>query len=588
MKSKKVNLAFLSITLLVVGGLVWAGAWYIKSNNKLSVAISAFKAPSTEKLVGLDELPPSNIVRPFVVGDDVYTLELTFDKRYISPLPRSSIKGTVRLLKNGKVINQIPSQLTGTNRVEKFGQPARTKIDPTKIQLNLTKLNQNIHPNVKFLINGEEPQGVCDYTALDESFRSVVNPYASYSQIGFGAQPQAVSTIQSYVVSAQALNEGRNLKYGQLDISSGQAEFEYVFDGKRILPYLEFELGTERGELLTSQSVFFEDQKQSRVTVPDINRQLKGSDIYYDMVFSESRLNLKDEQTFDIEITSRDTNSGEINTNPFQRVILTLIPPAQIFELEEIRQETRYDGSSELAQFFYGHVNLIRPGHFIHTDELADYYGAMVGRYIPHRSMFPNSRLYYTNDCEIDQSFAVELDLIDGYGRVEFSYSGSQEWLPYLTFLVQPTNYFFEYAGWQDGEPPHQGAFSGIYLGSLSLYEQEGILGDIKSMYRETEDIIYPPLVDESGNDVHACPNFTWATSRQGCYKLYGNDWMDEDEFQQFINSVYTIASLPIGSVSLSSSLSIWWWFILLQIFIGLGGGLILRQKIKLPNGKNK
>ncbi|MFH0905595.1 MAG: hypothetical protein V1826_02635 [bacterium] len=579
MKNKKLKIWLLTLGAILAVGLVLAGYFGYQAWRSAHPRLHQY---SGESLIDWKTIPPQDDTRSYQIGSDIYQLQIKFAQPTLSPIPGSQIKGEIILLKNGRAVSQAPTDLQGDNPIKGFGQSAQLTTDLSTIRINLTKLNN-------YIATGSSTQVLVGKT-LVPAWESdpTTHPYF-YEEVKFGAKPLDPMLLQAQFYSPQALEDSGPLRaprYGTLDLSKGKIEFEYIFDGKRTLPYLEFEVGSLNDALLTRKTLVFSDQVGKRVAAPALATQQRG-DIYYSVGWSTVSIAPDKPAAVDIKISARNSGNGSINTNPRQRVRLGVLPIGKYFQLDKLsstpggrKTMTRVSDTLQLK----GTIQIQRAGEFVEDDQLRYHYGAGINPIIPPAAkrtggdLSNNYQPILVDDLHLADLLWIELDLIDGEGLAQFTYSGKPGMLPYLAAVVQPVDYFAGYPGWETGAAPYRGAFSGLAANwetwGRGVRQDIETSGEIKPYYRESAQITYPTL-DEG---VIPCgPVDLVATEPSAtCVRLYGDAWITQDDFTEFQRSVYTISTLPISGAPGLARVNWLLWFGVMQVVIGLGGALVI------------
>lgn|GEM_PF-4014926 len=355
------------------------------------------------------------------VGLAEYSLELNFDKQQISPMIGSSLKGTIQLLNNGVSVDQMPESL--------WSQVSKSETPTPRVYLKTYGVYgwgcSTYQPQMAIL--GETESGQLAAKGLSSSLKTdwdACGPTTKYISIKRYKTPD----LSSYIYSPQAiqvLDEKNNLVSTYLDLSQGQAEFEFVYQGGRYAPYLEFEIfNSLQQDIYTRKIVPFQDQKQSVIDVADPTIQ-KGR-INYQVEFSSEALTAEQEETIRIDITALDSATGEVHDLPYQRVKVWAYPLAYYVKYTQ-RSFVPFDS------LFVEKGILEQPGEFIGDLTNGKVDDAIVDSNNRHKTL-----LY-------DKGEYIEADLIDGKTSVYFKYNGKYRQSPHLAFVVQPANYDYEY-----------------------------------------------------------------------------------------------------------------------------------------------
>jgi len=428
-------------------------------------------------------VPSNTVIKHQAVGHE-YALRVSFEKPYISPVPGSSIKGEIQLLMDGRPIINIPRDSSGNLNL-KLPQIA-VHIDGVGIQSKISYLGQSNNIVVSSTHNP---------FPITQIYSPQADPLPNVTMIG--------SRLQGY-------------KASYIDLSRGKAEIELFYFGERTAPYISLRFNDRFSSMATTKILCFEDQANPRVSSPKIDTQAKG-EFYYDVSVVPASLQSGHQQDIKISIVARNSRTGRVDTNPYQRVNIWAYPLIK----PEIRSR-----SSSISQSGPGVRFLREPrGVFILEDT--------------HNPKISKLQIKQAAENNGDNN-GLELDLIKGRGTAYFNYGGTDQ-LPStpLTFVVQPTNYAIDSAVSANGNVmPHR-------LEAKIEYPSK------------PADFIQGP----AGNRQVISSSF-----------LYRN-WMDDDSLRY---AVYTIKSLNIGGPKISLEPNVWFWILVSQISkLIFAGGLI-------------
>lgn len=412
---------------------------------------------------------PDNRAEKYQFNSRTYELQITFDESYLSPALGSSIKGRVQLLEDGNPVRSVPEGLWSP-----FYQGGGFYHTGGAVPyVHLTAMN------------------------LDSEGRSTGNPISYY-------QPDLDNYIYSPQAGVNIEHNRRQITVPGLDLSQGSAEFEFFYGGGRTRPYVQFKAETALGVgkyIKTLGGVYFEDQKESRVAIPNLDTVNKG-DFYYDVKLSAGlagdgtydgtfplrALSEGKESVVKIEITSRDARTGRINTNIYQRVDIFVYPANRLFNLN------------------YKKVRTTESGSFGIDDE----------------GTITQSHVYQSSVMTIGYKYVI-IDLIEGRGVAYFRYNGSKWLAPYLTVAVWPVTYVLESGA--SPLPPDEAARR-----ARESREKYGV------PYRTSHNIEYPlrpvDVVDENGQTIS--------------YRYLYGEWLTDDQYKDLQHNVYTIKTIPI------------------------------------------
>ncbi len=228
-------------------------------------------------------IKPFNRTTSYKLNNHVYSLDISLDKTYISPILGSINNGKVQLLEDGKPINYVPNGLPNIISIRPGG-------------------------------SGETRKPPRSYHRDDYIYSSQYKPKTSTLPDG-----------NTYVLETRWV------------LNKGMVNFSYVYNSPRTDGFKQFTAAMEvsllAGAFQTDKAFYFEDVVGQKITIPDLNYIAK-SNIYYDVQLSAADINEQGEydDTFPlrslkegakaiikINITSRNQN-GLANISPYQRV----------------------------------------------------------------------------------------------------------------------------------------------------------------------------------------------------------------------------------------------------------------------------
>lgn len=312
-----------------------------------------------ENLVSLDESPPFDKSNKVLYNGKTYGLKLSFDKPYISPIPSSEITGHIEIFEDGKKLNKLPEEFA----MSPMRTLAHNYEDESVFAVSLNSWTlMNAVGSVRVDDNNLK-YGVYENDFIEttkwETWQEIWYNYIGWPRPDFGVNRYHINSSFAHIYSPDLFEKApRGLALAPdiwLDISDGDAEFTFVYDGTRAQPFLNFEVamkytstgfkgGTEtlkdeRGYLSITRSLFFEDQFKNPVDISGIDRISKTS-FYYDVHATPSQLTPNQPQTITLDITSKNKN-GSLNDSPYQRVLVRADLASSIFKTNEIVEARR-------------------------------------------------------------------------------------------------------------------------------------------------------------------------------------------------------------------------------------------------------
>ncbi|MBN2585346.1 hypothetical protein JXA59_01715 [Patescibacteria group bacterium] len=483
--------------------------------------------------------------RSFIVNGNTIELQLTFDQNYISPAIGSSVKGTIRLLVNGKVSDVWPAGFN-PNEWATDGKNPRVYLTtygtyswacPTS-QLLYAQANTNSSNPVNYV---EYCYPGLDYTAVTNYDRPYVSS-AIYS-------PQASSVLDRF----------GNTITTQLELIDGKAEFEFIYRSGRYAPYVEFETFASLDQKVYSRKILkFQDQISPNIDTPQVSAS--AGPLKYDLQFSTTQVEPEQPQIIQVKVTSVDVTTQTIKTDPYQRVRLWTYPLAyyaQYAQINRVLFEWPWltGGLLEKAGDWLGYSGQV--ANISTTPEI------ITSNQIHKALIYPGNQY-------------IELDLINGEATGYFAYNGKYRSVsPQLIFVAQPVSFDFEPIVNPDlNTNPGAGGRGGGAGAESVRYAEE--------------------LPARPDDELNADGVQIFSRTKQSDYNFLYITWFKSDLLAQ---TVYSVHSLPIAhgaSVALPIAITarmLWLLiaFILLQVTQILIGGFMIffksrrKQKIATP-----
>lgn len=463
--------------------------------------------------------------RTLTVDGHTYRLKISTDKKQLTPLPGESANFDIQLTEDKQILSELPSTLT-----------EHSKAKSPVLQLEITGV-ANLYNN-----------------GADNPPVSVTRPSSPATHI---YSPQATD-IYRYLYKSDTLT-------ATLDFSSGSAEFGYVYGGGKTADQIKIQATAVfyDGEIKQGAELPFADEKIIATTNQVPSPQYQKGDIYYQASFAPAKVNPQKEINVKLTIKSVDAKTGQINTNPYQRVRVELWPMRAFYAFKEARFEeagkflaasiinipieggggtsgwhTYDDKTGERLSGTIGSPNTDNPSiirsiywYLIEGDnsltantsteveqktltwveqQIINYQKAYLNKVYDEKQMAD-----YLSSMELLPTHVnyAELDLVDGVGEVYFRYSGNVGAIPYVTFTISPENFF----GSAGGKIPYCDSDGEWYSSLLPA-----------GNHRYEDDFCIPK------------PPTTTAAK-----VLYG-DWLTEAGFKQLQQKIQTITYLPI------------------------------------------
>lgn len=243
--------------------------------------------------------------------------------------------------------------------------------------------------------------------------------------------------ISSFIYSKNIeykLNDNQLIVDQYIPLSQPQAEFELHYLGGRISPYIEITAGfgdnQNKLDVYEAKHLYFADQKTNDWQNLDIAEVKKG-EFYYDVELEGTYFTVdpienargitsnieKQFQVIKMTVTSQNSNTDEINTDPIQRVNIMPFPARDIFP--NYLSATTLDPvgiiykTNERWRLESGETEFYEDGFW--QDKTVSILGPGTG---------------------------IELDLVDGQAEIYFSLTGSTPFWQNLAFVVRPANFY--------------------------------------------------------------------------------------------------------------------------------------------------
>lgn len=410
-------------------------------------------------------------------GGKTVGLSLEFDKNYVSPAIGSKVAGTVRLLVNGQRATTWPKGLA----VDKWSND-----DAPRVYLKVYGAYSWACPPLSDLA-----------TSGDSSFGGIKN-YTDYCAPGLryvDITKDAAPRLSSFVYSANAStvqDKHGNPMVTQLELTNGEAKFEFIYRSGRYAPYLEFEVFESLEQAVYTRKVLpFQDQISNSIDVPEV--ATTAGPIQYQMELGSQSVEAGKPQTLTVKVTSIDNATKQVNASPYQRVRLWAYPLAYYAHYQQV-DRALFDwpwltsGGLEKAGDWLGYEDQV-----ITTKPDTK----VVASNRQHKALIYPGNQY------------IELDLIDGVATAYFQYNGKARSVsPQLIFVAQPANFDFEQifnefigtrTGTQPGAPQrpgglNPGAASVRYADELPPRPDEPMAEDGTQVFDRANESTYPFL----------------------------------------------------------------------------------------------
>ena len=415
---------------------------------------------------------PDKTVKSYKYSGHEYSLRITLDQPSISPMIGASVTGRVELLQDGQPVREVPEGLWGYRFTGGLG------------------------------FSGDTPPSVQLSTVLRPKVGKLSRVIGASVSSDHGAEQKYTTSLYSPQAGQTVTRNGKTTTISGLDLSSGSAEFTYTYGGGREIPYIQFEASTVLNAwyagMSTNHGIYFEDQLQGSVTTPQLAYVGKG-DLYYDVKVTPQPVKATDkvsQQVLKIEVTSRDTKTGQINTNPYQAVDISLVPVRSTFDARSVSAG--------------GGLNVKKPGDFNpRGDEVAIKNG------VYHNTAYP-----------MDYSEAWGVHLINGQGIAYMTYNGAKGLAPYFAVVVEPEGYGCERE-------------NVVYLfGSMDDFNS---IWDRVEQYRQKYGDPYC-----KANHIQVPPAPGQKQVEGGNFILY-EKWTAYQDYLNLRQQVYTIKTVPIN-----------------------------------------
>ncbi|MFH0905594.1 MAG: hypothetical protein V1826_02630 [bacterium] len=451
----------------------------------------------------------SDSIKKFQVTGYEYELRVNFDQPFISPAVGSKLTGRIELLQDGQPISNLPK--------DSAGKSALTQMPQIAVGVYGVQANSGYGDFV-----GTPGSYWTDSDAQSVLITSNRLPYPTMQLIS----PQATAAPLM-----EHSNGQRFRRSGKIDLVHGSATFEFIYFGGRYSPYLEFIFADTQTSLETTRTICFGDQANGPIGTPKLTREVRG-DFYYQINTSPAIVKSDNQQRVEVNITARQTNIGKVFTSPYQRV--------KVWGYQMIKSEiSRHSSGAETPMV----KNVLR--------------GQFVG---PTDNDKQVSELATKQLAEINSATfpvvqpSIEIDLIDGRGKVYFDYNGEDGTPPApLVFVAQPVNY--------DLPRVSKANRTDSYRDQQPINLPDKPVPLMTSNPNASAQIIQTPAVAEE---------YTF---------LYGK-WMLNDSLAE---KVYTIVELPVSKTASTGRPSFWLWFLASQLvkLIASGGLIWLLFKLR-------
>lgn len=522
---------WIKIGLGVLGGLVILliaaiklspNSWLGQSWQQLSQRSGADNRFA--QLFPADDTTPTQTL---TVNGHQYGLTISSDQSKLLPLPGTSASFIIQLTDRGRAVKTMPTDLLPKARA---GESA-------ELQLKLSGV-ANIYPtNTANFMPARQEQSPYPMTHI-------------YS-------PQVTDRYR-YAYKSTELTA--TLSFNQPKIEVG-----YVYGGGKIADHLTIEAAAlfYQGAISQTARLAFADESTIATSSSVPQPQYRKGDFYYQVEFSPARVNSKKETYVTLSIKSINTQTGRINTTPYQRVRLEVWPMRAFYALKEARFE-------EAGKFLVAKRLEIAPsasGSIVPGTSYDRETGERITGWLSMNTANPkimNSIIWYLvkgdNSLVVDETVTApkktltwldqqileyqknylsgvysekqmadylasmellpqhvnyaEMDLVDGVGEIYFRYSGNIGAIPYATFVVSPINFASLSIGRTTYCDDGSEYWAGMYLPAGNNRSDQSFC------------MIRPPQT-------------------AGSKALY-QTWMSEADFQEFQSQILTSAYLPI------------------------------------------
>jgi hypothetical protein len=560
-----------------------------------------------ENLIQADQVPPTEVVAEQELGGKKLTLEITTDKDRIGVMPGSKIKFTVRLLVDGaplRDMEQLSEIFSGQGRSVQMSAERIPKV----LKINARRLDQNLNINFSSSTDDDQSLWFDDGTSKNRARDILLGNYCEataqpyWSPIVVAKKPQAEITNQ--LISEQLTSYSKDEGVALFDFSKAAVDFEFVYGGVRILPFIEIAAGlTTVGS--SQKVVFFEDQftsRASRVQPATVSEQEPV--VEYQVDFDRGALTPGVPTELKLTVSAHNPKNGQVFTSPWQRVRITAVPLYKIPNVTSLGsygssgrpnnyQNPYFDDNTPfnpmvLPSRIQSGLTVEMPGTFNLNEEEKSRYGVNLSMSDYQDSAGGYGGGSLAQSC-VSPS-AIELDLIEGVAEIPFSYNGNIGPSGQLVFVIQPANYFIPYGvkdtyyGWAEGQPVD---FSEYFARRLGAEEYKARKEELIT-YREKNNIQYPVdrLPENAFESAWASLGYPFIAMPNLPANLYGGTWFKYDDFANYRSQTYTVVGINIGSgIDLvTPQLGFWWWILighLIKIAIVAFETVYLRRKAK-------
>lgn len=471
------TLALSAISFLLIGGLVFGGWFILSKDTGTSVSsqplVMRTFAWERDKLEYPENGVPESKREAGNFDGSEWSIGLEIKEKTLSPVIGAKITGELRLLKDGKPADELPSGLAGINMAWDGIMTYRCA-SPLVSLPNFTDIPRNCGGLYEVPLDTEARYG---------TFRGAPDNTA----------------LSSFVVSPSAKHTVADEKTGVwgdnfVQVSKEPAKFTLVYMGGRYLPYVNVRayLGDDvrNPVAITNKVVMFTDQVEKDWDM-DVAEVVKG-EFYYEATTSiEERIVDNGAgsvrggvprviKVLRVDVVAKDTQTGRIHDEEYQRIRAWAFP---LIVNDGYPRPEEYAGMFVDASYVTGDkyeppntINGVTP-----PGAIFDVFGSSGGA----------------------TGTAVEIDLVEGKGTVYYatpSLNLSQPYSSKLAILIQPTDYamvqcsnvacFWSLRGYEN-MPELPEDFAGF--GKQLLY---GFWRKDMSLINQIHTIVTHPLVD--------------------------------------------------------------------------------------------
>lgn len=421
--------AQLLIGLLILGGIGF-GAWLLFEDSGRAIVHDSNSATPVAHIfswekdkvaypgVGSPAVPEEAMIAQTIDGHR-WQIALDMETESISPVIGAKVKGTIKVLRDGQPVSELPEQLMPGVHLEVEGISGWRCISPLVNVPSFTDIGQDCGSLYQLPIYDQPLYGAFRNTGVSSFITSKAAYHETIEDAGRLSHFFRVTHLEPW---------GDNY----LRITEPITEFELVYMGGRYLPYLNISAyageSKENPGLVSNKVIFFSDQLTADWDI-DVAEIVRG-DFYYEAeaevvqrVVGGSTIRGESDRAFDvvkIDITARNSRSNEIDDSDRQRVRVWAFP---LMVDDGYSRPEEFGGQFTTPEYASDSFDIRPGGHF--PEMIWDNFGSSGGGF----------------------GSAVEHDLEEGRATVYYAIAKNNLGRAYsqnLVFMIQPVS--FDYA----------------------------------------------------------------------------------------------------------------------------------------------